>query len=95
MIYHTDIPLQQQPDCFDFSIDISDRPHLHAFFMLDLGWQVCVQRIIAAHCKVSGVGWGDSAVSLTHALRLQLPTQQSCLLYVAEVGQFLHVFLHV
>lgn len=93
MIYHTDIPFQQQPDCFDFSIDISDRPHLHAFFMLDLGWQVCVQRIIAAHCKVSGGVGGETApsVSLTHALRLQLPTQQSCLLYVAEVGQFLHV----
>lgn len=39
-------------------------------------------------------GRGDSAVSLTHALRQELPTQQSCLLYVAEVGQFLYVFLH-
>lgn len=67
MIYHTDIPLQQQPDCFDFSIDISDRPHLHAFFMLDLGWQVCVQRMIAAHCKVSGGGLVCVCVSLTLA----------------------------
>lgn len=76
MIYHTDIPLQQQPDCFDFSIDISNRPHLHAFFMLDLGWQACVQRMIATHCKVSVCVGGkaalrvrekkrDSAVSLT------------------------------
>lgn len=96
MIYHTDIPLQQQPDCFDFSIDISDRPHLHAFFMLDLGWQVCVQRIIAAHCKVSVCvgGGGQRRVSHSRTAR-QLPTQQSCLLYVAEVGQLLHEFLHV
>lgn len=83
MIYHTDNPLQQQPDCFDFSIDISDHPHLHAFFMLDLGWQVCVQRMIATHCKVSG----GAGVSLSHTLRLELPTQYSCLLYVPEVGQ--------
>lgn len=95
MIYHTDIPLQQQPDCFDFSIDISDRPHLHAFFMLDLGWQVCVQRMIAVHCEVSGGAEGERKKEerqgrVSHS-RLELPTQQPCLLYVPEVGRFLHV----
>lgn len=98
MIYHTDIPLQQQPDCFDFSIDISDRPHLHAFFMLDLRWQVLVQRVIAADCKVSGGGWrwagwggGQRRVprSLVHSVRPELPARQSCLLCVPEACQFL------
>lgn len=93
MIYHTDIPLQQQPDCFDFSIDISDRLHLHAFFMLDLGWQVCVQRIIAAHCKVSGGGETVPCLSLTHCARSFLRSSHVCFTLPRSASSYMYSYM--